>query len=110
MSGALPVGLVGHIYLVMLADNLDLLSVSSLQDILSRFNGCWSMSPIRNAEGTEVVGTAATLEQDILPAGMHLLPCHSYPQHHTLPGGVLFSLPSALQIDLMLTGKASLGR
>ncbi|KAK9918761.1 hypothetical protein WJX75_006665 [Coccomyxa subellipsoidea] len=38
-------------------------------DILSRFNGCWSMSPIRNAEGTEVVGTAATLEQDILPAG-----------------------------------------
>lgn len=62
------------------------------------------MSPIRNAEGTEVVGTAATLEQDILPAGMHLPPCHSHPQHHTLPSGVLFSLPSALQIDLMLTG------
>ena len=43
---------------------------AAVQDILSRFNGCWSMHPILNEEETHVVGTRAVLHQDILPAGM----------------------------------------
>ena len=39
------------------------------QDILSRFNGSWSLQPILNEEETHVVGTRAVLDQDILPAG-----------------------------------------
>ncbi|CAK0785742.1 hypothetical protein CVIRNUC_008953 [Coccomyxa viridis] len=38
-------------------------------DILSRFNGSWSLQPILNEEETHVVGTRAVLDQDILPAG-----------------------------------------
>ncbi|CAL8471252.1 g10794 [Coccomyxa elongata] len=53
-------------------------------DILSRFNGCWSLAPIRNKEGTEVIGTAATLEQDILPAG-----APAFLKHVPLVGGAL---------------------
>ena len=47
-----------------------LIAQAALQDILSRFNGCWSMHPILNEEGTHIVGTRAVLHQDILPAGM----------------------------------------
>lgn len=47
-----------------------LISQAALQDILSRFNGCWSMHPILNEEETHIVGTRAVLHQDILPAGM----------------------------------------
>ena len=39
------------------------------QDILSRFNGSWALHPLRSEDGSAVVGTAAVLEQDILPAG-----------------------------------------
>lgn len=46
-----------------------------MQDILSRFNGCWTLRPLRNKGGTKVVGTAATLEQDILPAGTSTCTC-----------------------------------
>lgn len=56
-------------------------------DILSRFNGCWSLAPIRNKEGTEVIGTAATLEQDILPAG-----APAFLKHVPLVGGALRSI------------------
>ena len=46
-----------------------LIALAIMQDILSRFNGSWSLQPILNEEETHVVGTRAVLEQDILPAG-----------------------------------------
>ena len=46
--------------------------VTCVQDILSRFNGNWSLQPILNEEETHVIGTRAVLEQDILPAGAAL--------------------------------------
>jgi hypothetical protein len=44
------------------------------QDILSRFNGCWTITPREDVSQKEsCTCTLAVLEQDILPAGVWLV-------------------------------------
>jgi hypothetical protein len=38
------------------------------QDILAKFNGKWTLTPLRE-EGGAVTGCAAVLDQDLLPKG-----------------------------------------
>lgn len=41
-----------------------------VQDILAKFNGKWTLTPLRN--NGEVTGCSAVLEQDLLPKGAFL--------------------------------------
>lgn len=48
----------------------ELWDVLCVQDILTKFNGSWALSPIRDEAGNATGRTYAVLEQDILPAGL----------------------------------------
>ncbi len=39
-----------------------------MQDVLARFNGHWTLRPIKDKDGA-VTGCRGVLEQDVLPVG-----------------------------------------
>ena len=63
--------LLEHVYVLGLPATCAVLSRAvavALQDILSKFTGCWHMRPIDNAQGT-AQGCSSVLQQDVLPKG-----------------------------------------